>query len=268
MEQYELSQRHASRLFGISRCALRYGAKVRDDGEIENALRELAEKHRRWGFWKMYQRLRLDGHGWNHKRVWRVYCQMGLNIRVKPKKRLPSRNPKPLVQPDAPNLCWSLDFMWDNLTNGRAFRTLNVIDDFNREVLWIEVDTSLPSQRVERVLDMIAAERGSYPDAIRSDNGSEFIAHTLADWAKKHEVLLDFIEPGKPAQNGYIERFNRTFRDEVLDAYLFENLQQVRDIAEAWMLEYNYDRPHDSLGGLTPILYALEHMSGSLATPD
>ena len=119
---------------------------------------------------------------------------MGLNLRVKPKKRLPSREPRPLVAPEQPNVCWSADFMSDSLTNGRYFRTLNVIDDFNREALWIEINTSLPSKRVERVLDRIASERGTYPTALRSDNDSEFIAHSLAAWAKAHNVLLDFIE--------------------------------------------------------------------------
>lgn len=202
--------------------------------------------------------MRLDGYKWNHKRVRRVYRQMGLNLRIKPKKRLPSRNPRPLIAPEQPNVCWSADFMSDSLTNGRYFRTLNVIDDFNREALWIEIDTSLPSQRVERVLDRIAAERGSYPTALRSDNGSEFIAHRLAKWAKAHDVLLDFIEPGKPAQNAYIERFNRTYREDILDAYLFDNLTGVRELTERWLLEYNTVRPHDSLGGLPPTLYAAQ----------
>ena len=256
MRQHGLSRRQASRLFQISRSVLRYKPKPKDDAMVKQRLSELAVKHRSWGFWKMFQRLRLDGYRWNHKRVWRVYRQMGLNMRVKPKKRVPSRHPHPLTPPSRPNVCWALDFMCDSLTSGRPFRTLNVTDHFNRELLWIEVDTSLPSRRVERVLDTIAAERGCYPDSLRSDNGSEFTSHTMAAWAKKHHVLLDFIEPGKPAQNGYVERFNRTFREDVLSAYLFDDLQQVRDIAEAWADEYNVERPHDALGGLPPIEYA------------
>ena len=146
--------------------------------------------------------------------------------------------------------------MSDSLTSGRKFRTLNVIDDFNREVLWIEVGTSLPSKQVERVMDRVAAERHSYPTALRSDNGGEFIAHSLAAWATRHNIELAFIDPGQPAQNGYIERFNRTFREDVLDAYLFDDLQQVRELAEQWMEAYNTIRPHDSLGGLPPQQYA------------
>ena len=127
----------------------------------------------RWGFWKMYRRLRLDGHAWNHKRVWRVYQQLGLNIRRRSKKRLPTRRPTPLVAPVQPNQSWSVDFMSDSLADGRRFRTFNVIDDYNREGLWIEIDISLPASRVRRVLDRLAIERGRYPEQIRCDNGSE-----------------------------------------------------------------------------------------------
>jgi putative transposase len=180
---------------------------------------------------------------------------MTLNLRVKPKKRLPTREPKPLEQPQAANQSWSLDFMSDSLTSGRAFRTLNIIDDFNREVLWIEIDTSLPALRVIRVLDMIASWRG-YPNQIRMDNGPELISQRLAQWAEANGVELEFIEPGKPAQNAYIERFNRTFREDVLDAYLFDTLLEVRNITEEWIEEYNAIRPHDALEGLPPYEYA------------
>lgn len=254
--QYQLSQRRACGLFGTSRSGLRYEPKRRDDSEVETILLALAESHRRWGFGKMFDRIRLDGHRWNHKRVWRVYKKLGLNRRVKPRKRIPKRHPEPLIAPEQPNQCWSADFMHDSLSDGRAFRTLNVIDDFNREALWIEIDTSLPSKRVEQVLDRIASWRGSYPAALRSDNGSEFIAHSLAAWAEKHGIKLAFIQPGKPAQNAYIERFNRTYREDILDAYLFDNLSEVRHLTEAWLDVYNHKRPHQSLGGLPPSLYA------------
>lgn len=233
----------------------RYQAKRPDDDAIQLQLTTLAEQHRRWGFDKMMDWLRGQGYPWNHKRVYRVYCELGLNRRIKPKKRLPTRHPKPLAQPMAANQCWSLDFMRDSLTNGRTLRTLNIIDDFNREALWIEVDTSLPAQRVTRVLDQLAAERG-YPAMIRSDNGPEFIAHTIADWARKHELHWDFIAPGKPAQNAYIERFNRTYREDILDAYLFDTLEEVRTMTEAWIMDYNTVRPHAALAGATPVAFA------------
>ncbi len=153
----------------------------------------LAERHRRWGFDKMMDWLCQHGFTWNHKRVYRVYCELGLNRHIKPKKRLPTRHPQPLTQPTAANQVWSMDFMSDSLTDGRAFRTLNIIDDYNREALHIEVDTSLPASRVIRVLDQVAADRG-YPQAIRSDNGPEFIAQALADWTRDHRLLWDFIQ--------------------------------------------------------------------------
>jgi len=144
-----------------------------------------------------------------------------------------------------------MDFMADGLSSGRAFRTLNVIDDFNREVLAIEADHSLPSARVIRVLDRIGEERG-YPRKIRVDNGPEFISNGLASWATKNNIQLQHIQPGKPAQNGYIERFNRTYREDVLDMYIFNSLDDVRDITTFWMRDYNENRPHKALGGIPP----------------
>jgi putative transposase len=199
--------------------------------------------------------LKQQGFPWNHKRIYRVYGELKLNLRVKPKKRLPTREPKPLEQPQAANQSWSLDFMSDSLASGRAFRTLNIIDDFNREILWIEIDTSLPALRLIRVLDMITAWRGC-PRQIRLDNGPELISHLLAQWAETHGVELAFIQPGKPAQNAYIERFNRTYREDILDAYLFHTITEVRDITEEWIEEYNAIRPHQALGDLSPYQYA------------
>ena len=253
-----LSERHACRLFCMSRSVCRYQPKPRDDEPLQTALTELAEQHPRWGFRKMLHRLRHLGHRWNHKRVYRVYCQLRLNLRVKPKKRLPTRTPQPLIQPLAPNLCWSVDFMSDSLDSGRTFRTFNVIDDYNREGLWIEVDTSLPAQRVQRVLDTLAQERG-YPQRVRSDNGPEFLARSLTTWATEHHVALDFIEPGKPAQNGFIERFNRTYREEVLNLYSFSSLTEVRTLTEQWLEMYNTVRPHAALLGATPCAFAASY---------
>jgi len=243
----------------LNRAGFRYRAKKPNDSEIQEQLDKLADRKPRWGFKKMYAFMRnQQGVSWNHKRVYRVYCEMKLNLRVKPKKRLPSREPNPLVQPEAANQSWSLDFMSDSLSSGRAFRTLNIIDDFNREVLWIEIDTSLPAERVIRTLDMIASWRG-YPKQIRMDNGPELISQKMARWADDHSVELAFIQPGKPSQNAYVERFNRTFREAVLDAYLFTTLHEVRDITEEWIEEYNAIRPHEALGNLSPYQYAVEN---------
>jgi putative transposase len=165
------------------------------------------------------------------------------------------RTPRPLVPPQIANQSWSLDFMSDSLLNGRSFRTLNILDDFNREGLWIEVDTSIPAERVLRVLDMLALWRG-YPEQLRLDNGPELISKAMANWAAQHQVRLAFIQPGKPAQNAYIERFNRTYREAVLDAYLFSSIEEAQAISEDWLEEYNAIRPHDALGGLPPYQYA------------
>ncbi len=262
MEAHKTSQRRACRVLGLNRAGFRYRAKKPDDSEIQEQLRELAEQQPSWGFKKMYAYLRnQQSVSWNHKRVYRVYCEMKLNLRVKPKKRLPSRAPKPLEQPKAANISWSLDFMSDSLSNGRTFRTLNIIDDFNREVLWIEIDTSLPAERVIRTLDMIASWRG-YPEQIRLDNGPELISQKMTQWAEAHDVELAFIQPGKPTQNAYIERFNRTYREDVLNAYLFTSLHEAREITEPWMEAYNAVRPHQAFGNLSPFQFSA-HKAGA-----
>jgi putative transposase len=238
--------------------AYRYQAKRITDEPISRELRQLAERQPRWGCAKMTDYLRNQGHGWNHKRIRRVCRAMALHLKRKPKKRLPARTAQALVVPGQANQTWSLDFMSDSLSNGRTFRTLNVIDDFNREALWIEVDTSLPAERVVRVLEQLLFWRGK-PTRIRMDNGPELISQRLACWAQEHHIDLLHIQPGKPAQNAYIERFNRTFREEVLDAYLFDELEEVRTITEHWLDVYNTIRPHEALQGLPPRPFAQQH---------
>jgi putative transposase len=250
-----LSERQACKVMNISRSVYRYQGKKTDDEEIEKELLALAGRKPRWGFRKMLDYLRNQQHRWNHKRIRRIYCSLGLNLRVKPKKRLPKRLPQPLIQPEYANQSWSLDFMSDSLASGRAFRILNILDDFNREALWIEADISLPAERVIRVLEMLISWRGC-PRQMRMDNGPEFISHRLENWARERKIIMVHIQPGKPAQNAYIERFNRTFREDVLDAYLFSSLKEVREITEEWLEEYNAIRPHEALRGLSPYQYA------------
>jgi putative transposase len=182
---------------------------------------------------------------------------MKLNLRRKYKKRLPLRIKEPLVQPLHPNLTWSMDFVHDGLFQGKTFRSFNAIDDFSREVLSIAIDTSLTSQRVVRELNKLAEWRGR-PEQLRVDNGPEFIAQALQDWCGDRTKLL-FIQKGKPHQNGFIERFNRTFRDEVLDVFAFEDLNQARVVTHAWMWIYNNQRPHGALGYLTPTQFLLKY---------
>ena len=257
--EFGLSERQACRTVQVSRCGYRYQAKRTLDEPIAQELRQLAEKQPRWGCDKMTDYLRNQaGQVWNHKRIRRVYRALSLHLKRKPKKRLPARTAQTLAVPEQQNQTWSLDFMSDALCNGRTFRTLNVIDDFNREALWIEVDTSLPGERVVRVLEQLLSWRGK-PAKIRMDNGPELISQRLENWAKEKHIDLLHIQPGKPAQNAYIERFNRTFREEVLDAYLFDDLQEVRHITENWLETYNTIRPHEALMGLPPRQFAIQH---------
>jgi putative transposase len=218
-------------------------------------LLQLVKDHSRWGFDKLFSQLRRQGYNWNHKRVYRVYCELKLNIRIKPKKRIPRRENNALIQPIAPNLCWSIDFMSDALICGQKFRTLNILDDYNREALDIRIAISLPAVKVTKYLDRIAEIRG-YPANIRIDNGPEFISAIFATWAEKQKIKLDYIQPGKPAQNGYIERFNRSYREDVLDAYLFESIREAQKITNEWLYDYNNNRPHQSLSNMSPIEFA------------
>ncbi len=258
MQQQGLSQRAACRAVALSRSVLAYQRREQDDEVIIAVLQELAERFPDRGFSKYYKLIRRRGHDWNHKRVHRVYCVLGLNRRRLGKKRLPPRDPAPLAVPKEVNRSWSMDFMSDALWCGRRFRTFNVADDFNREVLSIEIDLNLPAARVVRVLERIAAWRG-YPEKIRMDNGPEFIAGALSDWAQQHGVELEFIQPGRPMQNGFIERLNRSYREAVLDMYVFKTLDEVRERTEAWIADYNEVLPHDSLGDLTPVEYRVLH---------
>lgn len=197
----------------------------------------------------------------------RVYCEMKLNLPRRVKRGLPKRERQPLLVPAQPNESWAMDFVSDALYRGRRFRTLNVLDEGVREGLAIEVDTSLPAARVVRTLEQLAEWRG-LPKAIRLDNGPEFIAQELADWCSEREIELRFIEPGEPNQNAYIERFNRTYRQEVLNAYLFENLDQVREISSQWLRIYNEERPHDALGSLPPALYREQVVAAKNSTSE
>ena len=253
-----MSLRQACLLFMISTSVYYYKAKRKDDSEVIEQLSLLADLHKTWGFWMMFHRLRKLQYMWNHKRVYRIYTAMRLNLRNKRKKRLPARVKMPLVCPIGPNITWSLDFMHDTLTSGRSVRTLNVIDDFNREALSIAVDTGLPAQRVIRELEQLIEWRGK-PEKIRSDNGPEFVAGILADWCQGQGIEWEYIQPGKPTQNSLIERFNRTFRQDVLDSYMFDSLAEIRKYAQAWVWMYNNVRPHSSLGHLTPVEFLPEY---------
>ena len=240
----------------IAKSTYAYSSKKPNDDEIIDALASLVSKHPAIGFWKAYHRLRQQGFLWNHKRVYRVYTKMGLNIRRRAKKRLPTRAKQSLYQPNNVNEVWSIDFMSDSLWDGRRVRLLNVIDDYNREILAIEVDTSLPSLRVIRVLERLKELRG-LPKMIRVDNGSEFISTKLNIWTRENQIELAFIQPDKPMQNGYVERCNGSIRKELLNAYIWRSLSDLRIKAEEFRYDFNHDRPHEALGNLSPIAFAL-----------
>lgn len=261
-----MSVRQAARLISIRPSVYYYKPKPSDDQLVRDQLAELATLHSRWGFWMMYYHLRLNNYTWNHKKVYRIYTDMKLNLRRKHKKRLPARIKEPLLQPLYPNLSWSMDFMHDGLINGKPFRSFNVIDDFNREALNITLDSSLNSARVIRELEKLIEWRGK-PEKIRMDNGPEFIAIALAIWAKKHGIILQFIQKGKPNQNGFVERFNRSYREEVLDNFAFENIRQAQVISNAWIWIYNNERPHGSLGYHTPNSFLLKYGKLHIAHP-
>jgi putative transposase len=251
---HQLSQSKACKLVGLSRSAL-YKPKTdwaAKDAPVVDALNEVIAKRPRWGFWKCVPRLKKDGHAWNHKRVYRVYCDMKLNMKRRTKKRRITRERQPLGIATCLNQVWALDFMRDTLYDGRPYRTLNVIDEGNREALRIECGTSIPSARLVRAMSQLIDVYGK-PQAIRMDNGPEMTSETFTQWAKEKGIALLFIQPGKPNQNAFVERFNRSFRDEVLDANLFNSIAEAQEAADAWVVDYNEFRPHDSLGEMTPM---------------
>ena len=248
-----VSIRLACLAFGISETCYRYQAKLKDENtRIADWLMLLTDDQKDWGFGLCFDYLRnVKGFTWNHKRVYRIYRELDLNLRIKPRQRIRRDKPEPLSVPVAPNEVWSMDFMHDLLCDGRCFRLYNVIDDINREVLAIDVDFSLPALRVIRSLNQIIEWRGK-PKIIRSDNGPEFISHALKTWAEMHQIKLEFIQPGNPQQNAYVERYNRTVRYSWLSLYLFETIDEVQNYATSWLWFYNNERPHKANGGLTP----------------
>ncbi len=255
MNEHGISQRQACTTVGLQRSRVQYQPKPKQDDAVIDELNGLVTKHPAIGFWQSYYRIRNKGFIWNHKRVYRVYTLLQLNIRRRSKKRLPARVKQALYQPEVKNEVWSIDFMSDALWDGRKYRLLNIVDDYNRELLHIEADLSLPTLRVIRVLEYLKEFRG-LPQIIRVDNGPEFISHKLDQWCKQNKITLVFIQPGKPMQNGYVERCNGNIRKELLNAYVFTSLTEVREKTEEWMMDYNNERPHKSLGYKAPKVFA------------
>lgn len=247
----------ACRALGVSETCFRYSPKRDDEKErIADLLVGLTNVHKTWGFGLCFLHLRnVKGHVRNHKRVHRIYCELELNLRIKPRRRLKREKPERLAVPEAPNLVWSMDFMADRLVDGRQFRLLNVLDDFNREGLGIEVDFPLPAERVVRSLNQIIEWRGK-PLAIRVDNGTEFTSSAVLAFAQKVKLDWRYIAPGKPTQNAFAESFQGRIRDECLKEHLFFSLKLARAVVAGWVHDFNTERPHSAIGYMTPVAYA------------
>jgi len=253
VREFGTSIRVVCTVFTISETCYRYQAKLSTENEeIADWLLRLTQTYKRWGFGLCFLYLRNSkGYHWNHKRVYRIYRELELNLRIKPRRRIHRDKPDALSEPAAINQVWSMDFMSDSLNDGRKFRTFNVLDDYNREGLGIEVDFSLPSDRVFRSLEQIIEWRGR-PLALRCDNGPEYISQKLVDWANQKQITLLYIQPGKPTQNAYVERYNRTVRHECLDLHCFNDIAHAQLLATLWLWTYNNERPHTAIGGIPP----------------
>lgn len=253
-KRHGISVSLACKTFSMSEVCFRYERRLVDDNqEIADWLVRLTTTYRNWGFGMCFLYLRnVKKFLWNHKRVYRIYRELELNLRIKPKKRITREKPAPLKVPTSINETWSMDFMHDGLNNGKSYRLLNVIDDFNRQGLGMEVDVSLPSERVIRTLERIIEWRGK-PKTIRCDNGPEYISEKLKAWAHKKGIDIAYIQPGNPQQNAYVERFNRTVRYDWLNQEIFYDVEEVQEKATKWLWHYNNERPNMALGGITPM---------------
>lgn len=251
-ERHGLSERHACRLVGIGRSTLRYRPRRSADEEaLRQRLRTLAVERPRFGYRRLHVLLRREGVIVNHKRVERLYREEGLAVRRRGRKRVARDGRGRAALPARPNQQWGIDFVSDTLAWGRRIRLFTVVDVFTREVLAIEVDTSLPGGRVVRVLERLAVERGA-PDEIVLDNGPELAGKAVDQWAYERGVWLRFIEPGKPVQNAFVESFQGRLRDECLDRHWFVGLSDARHTVETWRQDYNQTRPHSALGYRPP----------------
>lgn len=264
MTAHSLSQRRACGLIGITRRAFRRAPGADRNRLLRQRLRELAEERRRWGCPMLYLMLRREGWRANHKRVERLYREEGLSLRRRRRRKRLSHLRVMRARPVAPNQTWAVDFIHDSLFNGRRFRAFAVLDEWSRESLAIEVDVSLTGERVTRVLERLSHARG-LPSVIQADNGPELRSRALDQWAYEHGVKLQFIAPGKPIQNAYIESFNARLREECFNEHVFLSLDDARGKIERWRIAYNRERPHSSLGNLTPAEFAAKHEMSSAA---
>jgi putative transposase len=258
IKSFGLSQRRTCRLAGWNRSSLQYQPQPPDDTRLRQRLKELAALHPRWGCPLLHDVLHAEGLVQNHKRTERIYREEQLSLRRKHRKKLPAAARVPLPTASQPNERWSMDFIHDQLSNGRRFRTLTIVDDFTRQCPTLWSDHSIGGAGVVAVLDQLAKTHG-LPQSITVDNGPEFTGKSLHNWAQQNNVKLNFIAPGKPTQNAFIESFNGKFRNECLNENWFTTLNEARRLIESWRQEYNQIRPHSSLGRMPPNLFASQH---------
>jgi putative transposase len=254
-EEHGLSTVRACRLIEISRSTFYYNAMLPNDAPLRKALKDVAAKRRRWGYRRLMVILQREGFFDNHKRIYRIYREERLQVPRRRRRRRAKGRVEKINVPEKPRQRWSMDFVHDGTARGQRLRMLNIVDDFARECVAIEVDISISGERVTRVLNKVIEQFGK-PASLLMDNGPEFTGKALDQWAYKQKISLRFIEPGKPMQNGYIESFNGKFRDECLNEHWFFDVFDARRIIEEWREDYNKERPHSSLGYLTPEAFA------------
>jgi putative transposase len=254
VKTYQVGERRACRTLAFHRSTVRYKSKARDQTPIRMRFRELAASRVRYGYRRLHVLLRREGWKVNHKLVWRIYREEGLSIRLKNRKKKVSRLRVVLPEAKTPNERWSMDFLSDGLYTGRRFRVLTLVDHFSRVSPAIEVGSSITGKRVVEVLEQVARKHG-LPKVITTGNGTEFTSRGVDEWAHRNGVKLDFIRPGKPIENAYIESFNGRLRQECLEENWFTSMEDAREKIEAWRVDYNEHRPHISLGNQTPREY-------------
>lgn len=254
-QTYSISERRAGRIIGIGNASLRYRSRRPDDSSVRTSLKAVAAERPRFGYRRLGVMLERAGVRVNHKKLYRLYKEEGLVLRRKRRQRASTATRVPMASPAGASERYSMDFMSDSLATGRGFRTLNIVDDYTRECLAIEVDMSLSGERVARVLDRLV-ESGRKPKVIVLDNGPELTSRAVDAWAVRNKVHLHFIDPGRPMQNAYIESFNGRFRDECLNQHWFTSLEEARTVIEEWREDYNGKRPHSGLDHQTPEEFA------------
>lgn len=254
MEAFRLSERVACKLAGLSRTALRYQPKTNADSRLRQRLKALATLYPRYGYLMLHGLLRGEGMVKNRKHTYRLYTEEGLQVRTKKRKKL-TRPRQPMEVPTAVNQRWSMDFVSDQLSNGRRFRVLNVVDDYSREMVGQLVSVSISGRQVARFLSLLIEQRGK-PSKVICDNGSEFTSKAMFFWCKETGVSLGFIQPGKPTQNAFVESLNGKFRNECLNQHWFRTMDEARYEIDLWREHYNTVRPHSSLNYMSPVEYA------------